>query len=132
MYRAARIRMTHLAEQLERAPEYRGGTTHTRVSIGKTLLEPMLQSNEGGYMTTLIHQEAGRLVRDNAQAEYSKLMGRMDELAGELRGSLPWQEVYTARDRTAVARSFLIKESGGYSPSAAMTNELRRLAEKFR
>jgi hypothetical protein len=60
--------MTRLADQLEREPEYRGGTTHTRVSIGKTLLGPKLQWNERGYMTTLILQESSRLVRDNAFA----------------------------------------------------------------
>ncbi|GAB3547479.1 hypothetical protein GCM10027404_09640 [Arthrobacter tumbae] len=132
LYRASRIRITHLAEQLERDPQYRGGTTHTRVSIGKTFLEPLLQSNEGGYITTLILREASRLVRDNAQAEYSKLMGRIDELARELRASLPWQEIHTVRDRTAVARKFLTEQSNGYAPSTAMTNELRRLAEQSR
>lgn len=57
LYRAVRIRMTHLAEQLEREPEYRGGTTHSRGSIGKTLLELKLQSNEDGYMVTLVLKE---------------------------------------------------------------------------
>lgn len=42
-------------------------------------------------------------------------MGRVDDLARELREHLPRQEVSTARDRTPVARNFLIKESGGYS-----------------
>jgi len=128
--RAVHIRMTHLAEQLEREPDYRGGTTHTRVSIGKTLLEPMLQSNEGGYMTTLILKEASRLVRDNSQAEYSKLIGKMDELAAELRGSRNWLLAGFASDRTAAARHLLLRRSGGYSPSMMMINELRRLAEK--
>jgi hypothetical protein len=73
MSRESRIRMTQLADQLEREPEYRRGITHIRVSIAKTLLEPMLQSNEGGYMTTLILQESSRLVRDDAQAEYAEL-----------------------------------------------------------
>lgn len=128
--RTIRIRMAHLAEQLEREPEYRSGTSQTRGPIGKALLEPMLQSNEGGYTTTLILREASRLVRDNAQGEYSKLMGRMDELAGLLRSSEAWQRVHTTKDRTVAARNFLIKESGGYSPSGAMIDEMRRLTEK--
>jgi hypothetical protein len=127
---AVHIRLTHLAEQLEREPEYRGGTTHTRGSIGKRHLESMLQSNEGSQMTFLVLKEASRLVRENAQAEYSKMLGQMDELAVELCGCRHWLGARFASDRTAAARNLLIKRSGGYSPPGAMINELRRLAEK--
>ncbi len=129
LYRAVRIRITRLAEELECEPEYRSGTLHSRGSIGKALLEPKLQSTDDPYMVTQILSEASRLVRDNAGAEYSKLMGQMDELALKLRATRAWQEVYTARDRAAAARNFLIEQSGGYSPSTDMVSRLRRLAE---
>lgn len=128
--RAYRIRITHLAEQIERAPEYRAGNNQTRGSIGKSLLEPMLQSNEGGPVSYLVLKEAGRLVRENAQAEYSKLLGKMDQLAADLRMTRQWLLTKRASDRTTEARNFLIQRSAGYAPSGAMVNELRRLAEK--
>lgn len=65
---AFHIRMTQLAEQLEREIEYRSGDTHTRRGFGKRLLESELQSNDGGRMTFLVLKEASRLVRENAQA----------------------------------------------------------------
>jgi hypothetical protein len=128
---AYRIRITHLAEQIERAPEFRAGNNQTREAIGKTLLEPMLQSDEGGPVSYLVLKEAGRLVRANAQAEYSKLLGEMDQLAAELRMTRQWLLARRASDRTSEARNFLISRSGGYSPSGTMVNELRRRAEKL-
>ncbi len=128
--RAYRIRITHLAEQIERAPEYRAGNNQSRTAIGKALLEPMLQSNEGGPVSYLVLKEAGKLVRENAQAEYSKLIGEMDQLAADLRMTRQWLMAHRASDRTSEARNFLTQRSGGYAPSGAMVNELRRLAEK--
>lgn len=127
--RAHQIRVTHLAEQIERAPEYRAGNNQTRPAIGKALLEPMLQSNEGRVVSFFVLKESGRMVRDNAQAEFSKLLGRMDQLAAELRMSRHWLLAKRASDRVAAARDFLIHRSGGYAPTGAMVNELRRLAE---
>lgn len=129
--RAVFIRWTYLAEQVERNSEYRGGTTHSRGPIGKTILEPLLQSNEAdSYTIKRILGEASRLVRDNAQAEYSKLIGQMDQLAADLRSSRQWQQIRWARDRTAAARELLVQRSGGYSPPVKMVDELRRLAEE--
>lgn len=127
---AYRIRITHLAEQVERAPEFRAGNNQTREAIGKALLEPMLESDEGGPVTYLVLREAGRLVRANAQAEYAKLLGEMDQLAAELRMSRHWLLAHRASDRASEARNFLMQRTGGYSPSGAMVNELRRRAEK--
>jgi hypothetical protein len=127
---AYRIRITHLAEQLERAPEFRAGNNQTREAIGKALLEPMLQSDEGGPVSYLVLKEAGRLVRENTQAEYSKLLGEMDQLAADLRLTRQWLLARRASDRTSEARNFLIQRSGGYSPSGAMVTELRRRAEE--
>lgn len=128
--RAQQIRVTHLAEQIERAPEYRAGNNQSRPAIGRVLMEPMLQSNEGRIVSFFVLKEAGRMVRDNAQAEFSKLLGQMDQLAAELRMSRHWLMARRASDRTAVARDFLIERLDGYAPTGAMVNELRRLAEK--
>jgi hypothetical protein len=127
---AYRIRITHLAEQIERAPEFRAGNNQTREAIGKALLEPMLQSDEGGPVSYLVLKEAGRQVRANAQAEYAKLLGEMDQLAAELRMTRQWLRAKRASDRTSEARNFLMQRSGGYAPSGTMVNELRRRAEK--
>lgn len=128
--RAHQIRVTHLAEQIERAPEYRAGNNQTRPAIGKALLEPMLQSNEGRVVSFMVLKEAGSMVRNNARVEISKLLGQMDQLAAELRLSRHWLMAKHASDRMIVARDFLIQRSGGYAPSGAMVTELRRLAEK--
>ena len=105
--RAQQIHVTHLAEQIERAPEYRAGNNQTRPAIGKVLLEPMLQSNEGRVVSFFVLKEAGRMVRENAQAEFSKLLGQMDQLAAELRMSRHWLMAKRASDRTVAARDFL-------------------------
>ncbi|MFC9352829.1 hypothetical protein [Arthrobacter sp. NPDC057013] len=128
-YRAELIRITHLAELLEQDPEYRAGNLRTRTSIGTNFVEDRLQSNEGSFITRQVLKEASRMVRDNAQAAFAKLMGQVDEMAAELRGSREWQTRYLASDRLAAARNFLIERSGGYSPSVDLARELRRLAE---
>jgi hypothetical protein len=129
-YRAVLIRITHLAEQVERDPGYRAGTLQARASIGKNVLEPMLQSDDGAYIRDQVLKEASRLVRDNSQAAYSRLTGQMDELAAELRLTRAWMEARLVADRTAAARDFLLQRAGGYSPAVSVVNELRRLAEQ--
>lgn len=52
--RAHYIRITHLAEQLEREPTYRAATSQSRRSIGKALLEPLLRSQEGAVTELLV------------------------------------------------------------------------------
>lgn len=126
--RAHQIRVTHLAEQIERAPEYRAANNQTRPAIGKILLEPMLQSKEGNLVSFYVLKGASSMVRHNAQAEYSKLLGQMDQLAAELRMSRQWLMARRASDRMAAARDFLIHRSGGYAPTGALVTELRRLA----
>jgi hypothetical protein len=128
-YRAVLIRITHLAEQVESDAGYRAGTLQTRSSIGKNVLEPMLQPDDGAYIRDQVLKEASSLVRENSHTAYSTLTGRMDELAAELRASRPWMDARLAADRMAAARDFLVRRSGGYSPAASLVNELRRLAE---
>lgn len=90
----------------------------------------MLQSNEKRVVSFFVLKEAGRMVRENAQTEYSKLLGQMDQLAAELRMSRHWLMARRANDRAVAARDFLIKRLDGYAPTGAMVTELRRLGGK--
>lgn len=62
---------SHLAEQIERAPEFCAG--NSQPSAKCSWAHAPVQRGTGCLL--LRPQEAGRMVRENAQAEYSKLLG---------------------------------------------------------
>lgn len=128
--RAHYIRITHLAEQLEREPTYRAATSQSRRSIGKALLEPLLRSQEGAVTELLVLKEASRVVRDNAAEAYGPLLGQIDQLAAELRTTEEWIAARRAADRTAAIRRFLIDRTGGYAPAGMLIEDLRRAASR--
>jgi hypothetical protein len=110
-------RVAELAGKLEADPDYRGGTTHTRRAIGQAFLEPLLQSAPGEK--TALHQaldEAGKLVRANAQTAYSRLLSDLDTLTAEVRDTAAWKTARKQYQLRAAASDFLQKRSGGYSP----------------
>jgi hypothetical protein len=128
--RAHYIRITHLAERLEREPTYRAATPQSRRSIGKAILGPLLRSGEGSVMELFVLKEASRLVRDNAAEAYALILDRIDELAAELRTTDSWTAAYRVADRVAAVRSFLIDRTGGYAPAGMVVDQLRRAAER--
>lgn len=126
---AHRIRVTHLADQIEGDPAFRAGNAQTRRSIGRTLLAPLLKSDEDARFVQFVLDNATRLARDNSIAVYSELVGSVDELATELRLGDAWQAARTSSERTKAARDLLESRADGYAPAVALVESLRRTAE---
>lgn len=124
-------RIADLARKLEADPGYRAGNQQTRRAIGRVFLEPLLQSCEGeGYVSHNALEEAGKLVRENAQAAYGRLIGDMDSLTAELRETVQWKAAHRQYQLTAAARDFLQERAGGYAPPAKTVEALVNAAVK--
>lgn len=123
------IRVTHLADQLEGNPAFRGGNAQTRRSIGKTLLEPLLKADDDSRLVQIVLDRATRLARDNGIGAYAQLADSLEELAQELLEDVAWQTARTLTDRATAARDILISHADGYAPTAALVERLRRLAD---
>lgn len=124
-------RVAELAGKLEADPDYRAGTTHTRRAIGQAFLEPLLQSTPGEKAAShLVLDAAGKLVRTNAQATYSRLLGDMDALTAELRDTAAWKAARKQYQLRAAASDFLQERSGGYAPPTKTVEALVNSAVK--
>jgi hypothetical protein len=111
-------RIAALAERLEADPGYRAGNQQTRRDIGRAFLEPLVQSSEGEFVVHKALEEAGKLVRANAQAAYGALLGDMDALIADLRDTAEWKAARKQYQMEAAARDFLQERCGGYAPQA--------------
>ena len=123
------IRVTHLADQIEGNPAFRGGNAQTRRSIGKTLLEPLLKSDDDSRLVQIVLDRATRLARDNSVAVYAALADSLEDLSSELCEDEAWQTARTTTDRTTAARDFLASRAEGYAPAVALVESLRRMAD---
>jgi hypothetical protein len=126
--RGIQARITHLASRLEREPKFRAASRNDRNTIGKTILEPWLRTEEMG-LEAIVLREAGRLVRENATAAYITISERLGELVDELYLSEAWLTARTAAERKNIVRAFLADQSGGYAPTGEQLGELIRAAE---
>ncbi|MGT2461130.1 hypothetical protein [Sinomonas atrocyanea] len=126
--RGLQARIAHLASRLEREPRFRGAGRNERNTIGKTILEPWLRSEEAG-IDIVVLPAASRLVRENATAAYLPLLDRLDALVEELHRSEGWLSGRTLADRKAAVRAFLVEKSGGYAPTGEQLEEVFRAAE---
>lgn len=123
----AAIRITHLAELVERDPAYRAATSQQRKAAGRRALEPELRIDEGWDTEAIVLEQAGRLVRANAAAAYAQLDEA--ELAAELRASEDFRSIGNAVARKRFVRNFLVQKSGGYGPANELVEALRSAAE---
>jgi len=122
-------RLTHLIDQLEANPDFRGASINTRRAVGTNLVESLLDVQDEGLRYRVVAR-ASIKAQDNATSTYMRLRGQFPELAAELVETEMWRTSNRrVADRDNAARQFLVSKADGYGPTIQDVTTLRVTAD---
>ncbi|TFC87444.1 hypothetical protein [Cryobacterium sp. TMT4-31] len=122
-------RRRELAEEIEALPAVRGIGTRGRKALATRLAGGLLKEDDDPGLVLGAVRDAVELAGVNAIGAYAEIESDLVVVARNLIETDGWQSVWRTPDRIAAAKAFLLSSTNGYAPTAALSEQLRRLAE---
>ncbi|TFD37774.1 hypothetical protein E3T40_04075 [Cryobacterium sp. TMT1-19] len=122
-------RRRELAEEIEALPAVRGIGTRGRKALATRLAGGLLKGEDDPELVLGAVRDAVELASVNAIGAYAEIESDLRVVARHLIETDAWQNAWRTPDRIAAAKAFLLITTNGYAPTAALSEQLRGVAE---